>query len=328
MTWLRLLRNASAPAAAGLSLAVLSGAGAAGAAVGLMAVSAWLISRAALHPPVLHLMVAIVAVRAFGLSRGVLRYAERLTGHDGALRVLGHLRARMFAHLTHLTHLAPAGLTGYRRADLAQHLSGDVDAVLDMLTRVLLPYAVAALVGIGSVLLVAMCSPVAGIALAAGLLVVGVAVPVLQSRAVRRADGRLAPLRAALATSTVDLLHGLPDLVAYGVADARLAHLAGLDAQLRHAEQRSSAMAGISAAVTTLTTGLCVLAGLVAGTLAVRSGTMPGELLAVVVLTPLAVFETAAGLPAAAQRFAAARASLHRLAGVLRTPAPIASTAS
>jgi len=320
MTWVRLLRSGSAPAAGGLMLAVLAGVGAAGAGVGLMATSAWLISRAALHPPVLHLMVAIVAVRAFGISRGALRYAERLAGHDAALRVLGRLRVRIF---TRLEALAPAGLAGFRRADLAQRLAADVDAVLDMLTRVVLPYTVAGIVGLGSVALVATMSPIAGAALAAGLLTVGVGVPVLQSAAARRADGRLAPLRGDLATATVDLLHGLSDLIAYGATEARLARLASVDARLRQAEQRSSATAGISAAITALATGLSLLAGLAAGAVAVRSGVLPGELLAVIVLTPLAVFEAAAGLPVAAQRFAGARASLRRLAEVLATPDPV-----
>lgn len=323
MSWIRLLRTAASPAAGGLIVAVLAGAGAAGAAVGLMAVSAWLISRAALHPPVLHLMVAIVAVRAFGLGRGVLRYAERLAGHDAALRVLGRLRARVF---THLAELAPAGLGGHRRADLAQRLAADVDAVLDMLTRVLLPYAVATVVGIGSVVLVGVHSTAAGTALGAGLLLVGAVVPVVQARSARRADGRLAPLRGQVVTGTVDLLHGLPDLIAYGAVDARLARLAETDARLRRAEQRSSAMAGVSASVTALTSGVCLLVGLAAGAVAVRSGTLSGELLAVVVLTPLAVFETVAGLPVAAQHFATARASLRRLADVFATPAPVTAS--
>ena len=67
--------------------------------LGLMATSAWLISRAAQHPPVLHLMVAIVAVRAFGIGRGVLRYVERLVGHDAAFRVLGRTRVQAWFEL-------------------------------------------------------------------------------------------------------------------------------------------------------------------------------------------------------------------------------------
>ncbi|MEU7907480.1 thiol reductant ABC exporter subunit CydC [Actinoplanes sp. NPDC049118] len=308
------------PASGRLLLAVLAGAGAAGAGIALMATSAWLISRAALHPPVLHLMVAIVVVRACGIGRGALRYLERLIGHDAALRILGGLRVRVFARLE---RLAPAGLADFRRADLVQRLVADVDAVLDLVTRVLLPYAVAALVGIGAVALVGTLLPAAGLTLAAALTLVGLVVPMLQSAAARRADGRLAPLRGELATTTVDLLHGLPDLIAYGSVARRLARLDEVDARLRRAEERSAAATGVSAAVTALGTGVCLLVGLAAGAVAVRGGRLSGELLAVVVLTPLAVFETAGTLPAAAQRWAGARAALRRLAEVFAAPDPV-----
>ena len=56
------------------ALAVLAGVAALGSAVGLTAVSAWLIARASQLPPVLDLQVAVVAVRALGISRGVFRY--------------------------------------------------------------------------------------------------------------------------------------------------------------------------------------------------------------------------------------------------------------
>ncbi|MFG1605178.1 thiol reductant ABC exporter subunit CydC [Actinoplanes sp. NPDC049265] len=295
-------------------VALLAGTGAAASGVGLMAVAAWLISRAALHPPVLHLMVAIVAVRAFGLARGVLRYVERLLGHDAALRVLTEVRVRMFRRLE---LLAPAGLPAFRRADLTQRLATDVDAVLDLLTRVVLPYAVAILVGGAAVAVVGALSPLTGVVLAAGLIVVGVLVPLLQAATARRADGRLADLRGELAVRTADLVQGLPDLIAYQATGTHLAGLAEADARLRRAERRAALTAGTSAAVTALVTGLCVLTGLAAGAAGVRSGALGGELLAVVVLTPLAVFEVAGGLPAAAQRFAGVRAALRRVSAVL-----------
>ncbi|MEU4162336.1 thiol reductant ABC exporter subunit CydC [Actinoplanes sp. NPDC026670] len=316
MSTFRLLR----PAAGRLGLALLAGAGAAGAAVALTAVSAWLISRAALQPPVLHLMVAIVTVRACGLSRGVLRYLERLFGHDAAFRILADVRVRLFERLE---LLAPAGLADFRRADLARRLASDVDAVLDLITRVVLPYAVAVVVGLGSVLVVGALAPAAGLVLALALLVAGAGVPLLQRAAARRADGRLAPLRGDLHHGVVDLLHGLPDLIAYGAARDRLDRLAVVDARLTAASRRSAATAGVGAAVTALAGGMSVLAGLVAGGFAVRSGDLHGELLALVVLTPLAVFEIAGPLPVAAQHHAAARASLRRLAEIWTAPDPL-----
>ncbi|MFC4072709.1 thiol reductant ABC exporter subunit CydC [Actinoplanes subglobosus] len=313
------------PAAGRLGLALIAGVGASGAAVALTAVSAWLISRAALHPPVLHLMVAIVAVRACGLGRGVLRYLERLFGHDAAFRVLADVRVRLFERLE---RLAPAGLADFRRADLARRLASDVDAVLDLVTRVVLPYAVAAVVGSASVLVVGALVPVAGLVLAVALLVTAVGVPMMQRAAARRADGRLAPLRAELNTGVVDLLHGLPDLIAYGAARDRLDRLAEVDTRLTSVSRRSAATAGLGAATTALATGAAVLAGLVAGAFAVRSGALRGELLALVTLTPLAVFEIAGPLPAAAQHWATARASLRRLAEIWSAPDPLTGPAA
>ena len=70
------------------ALACLLGAGAIAADIGLMGCAAWLISRAAQHPNESVLALAIVGVQFFGLSRGFLRYEERLVGHDAAFRVL------------------------------------------------------------------------------------------------------------------------------------------------------------------------------------------------------------------------------------------------
>ena len=318
-SWIRLLAGACRPAGPMLALAVAAGTAAAGAGIGLMATSAWLISRAATHPPVLHLMVAIVSVRAFGLSRGAFRYAERLFGHDAAMRVLTALRVNGYRRLA---RLAPAGLRTHRRGDLVARLVSDVDAALDVLIRVLLPYAVALGVAIGSVALVTALLPAAGLALAIALCVVAVGVPLVQASASRRADGRLAPLRGELAAGTVDLLHGLADLSAYGAVDRRLDRLSSVDSRLRAATARASGTAGIGAAVTTLAAGGCVVVGLAAGAVAVRAGALSGELLAVVVLTPMAVFEAIAGLPAAAQRLGAARAALTRVATILAAPDP------
>ena len=76
------------PVAGRLALATLLGAGALGAGIGLIATSAWLISRASQRPPESALAIAIVAVQFFGLSRGLFRYGQRLVGHDVAFRSL------------------------------------------------------------------------------------------------------------------------------------------------------------------------------------------------------------------------------------------------
>ena len=56
--------------------------------VALLATSGFMLARASEHPGILAISVAVVAVRAFSVGRGVSRYLERLTSHDVAFRVL------------------------------------------------------------------------------------------------------------------------------------------------------------------------------------------------------------------------------------------------
>ena len=83
---------AARPASSGPS--TLLGALASASGVALTATAGWLIVQASTQPAVLTLLVAIVAVRTFGLARPVLRYAERLRSHDVALRLLARATGR------------------------------------------------------------------------------------------------------------------------------------------------------------------------------------------------------------------------------------------
>jgi thiol reductant ABC exporter CydC subunit len=303
-----------------LVLAAVAGAAAAGAGIALVATAAWLISRAAQHPPVLALGAAIVGVRAFGLSKGLLRYGERLAGHDAALRVRTELRARLYERLVRLW---PAGLRHDRPGQLLQQLNSDVDSAVGVLARALLPFASAALAGLVTAAWLAMLLPAAALALLAGLAVVLVAVPLLQHALARRAARRTAPLREEYAAATVELLHGLPDLIAFGAGPDRLTRLEGIDDRLRRSQARTATTTGLAAALVALASGGCMWLSLLLGGSAVRAGQLDPVLLAVVVLTPLAVFEAAAGLPAAAEQAASGWAALRRLDAVLRRPDPV-----
>ena len=303
-----------------LLLGALAGAGALGCGVGLMATSAWLISRAAQHPPVMYLMVAVVAVRAFGLFRGVLRYAERLISHDAALRALADLRATV---VERLEPLAPAGLAAFRRGDLLGRFTADVDGLQEQLLRGLGPAFSAVTVGLASVVLVGALLPAAGLVLAAGLALAGLAGALLSARAGRSGGARLAQLRAELDTAVVELLEGAGELVAFGALDERLARVHRLELDARREAVRPGTSPALGEALTTLLTGLSVCASLLLGISAVRAGALAPTCLAVVVLTPLAAFEAVSGLPAAWQAIGRSRELARRVLEVLDAPVPV-----
>lgn len=303
-----------------LLLAVLAGVGAAAASVGLTAASAWLISKAAEQPPMLTLMVAVTAVRAFGIARGVLRYAERLAAHDAALRVLGELRAATYARLA---ELAPAGLGELRSGDLLSRLVDDIDGLADVWLRVLLPYAVAVVIAAGTGLLVGWLVPGAGLALVAGLLAVAVIAPLAAGAVSRRAERALAPARGDLADSALDLLRGGPEILAAGAAPHAVAALATVDARLATAERRAALGAGIGGLVAGLAAGASAWIALLLGIIAVRDGSLAGVALAVVALVPIAAHEVVASLVPAARQLPRLAASAGRVVDVLRRPDPV-----
>lgn len=303
-----------------MGLALLLGSLALGSAVGLMAVSGWLISRASEQPPVLYLMVAVTATRAFGIGRAVFRYAERIVSHDAVLRMLAELRVSVYRRLE---RIAPAGLRRTRRGDLLSRLVQDVDALQDYWLRWLLPAGAALVVGAGSVGFTAWLLPEAGAVLAAGLLGAGVAVPLLSGALARRAERRLAPARGALAVTVLDLLRGCAELTVAGALKDRIERARAADRTLTSIASRQAAATAVGAGLSALACGVTVVAAAFVGVQAVRDGRLDGVTLAVVVLTPLAAFEAVTGLPLAVQYRQRVKRSAERVYEVLDAPVPV-----
>ncbi|MEV4870566.1 thiol reductant ABC exporter subunit CydD [Streptomyces syringium] len=314
------VRAAGRPWWGRFGLALLLGSLALGSAVGLMGVSGWLISRASQQPPVLYLMVAVTATRAFGIGRAVFRYAERLVSHDAVLRALAGLRVAVYRRLE---RLAPAGLRETRRGDLLSRLVADVDELQDYFLRWLLPLGAAVVVGAASVGFTAWLLPEAGAVLAVGLLAAGAAVPALSAAVARRAERRLAPARGALATQVVDLLAGAPELTAAGAMPSRLAEAGRADGVLTGIARRASAAGALGAGLSALACGLTVAAAAWVGVQAVHDGRLGGLWLAVVVLMPLAAFEAVSALPLAVRHRQRVRRSAERVYEVLDAPLPV-----
>ncbi len=314
------VRAMSGPRRGRLALALLLGSLALGSAVGLMATSGWLISRASQQPPVLYLMVAVTATRAFGIGRAVFRYAERLVSHDAVLRMLADTRVAVYRRLE---RLAPAGLRTARRGDLLSRLVSDVDALQDYWLRWLLPAGAAALVSAASVGFTAWLLPEAGAALAVGLLAAGVGVPLLTGAVARRAERRLAPARGELSTRVTDLLTGTAELTVAGALPARTAEARRADGVLTRIASRTATATALGDGLTALVCGLTVTATAAVGAQAVAAGRLGGVVMAVVVLTPLAAFEAVLGLPLAVQYRQRVRRSAERVYEVLDAPEPV-----
>ncbi|MFD7669385.1 thiol reductant ABC exporter subunit CydD [Streptomyces anulatus] len=314
------VREAAGAQRGRLTLALLLGSLAVGSAVGLMAVSGWLISRASEEPPVMYLMMAVTATRAFGIGRAVFRYAERLVSHDAVLKLLAELRVAVYRGLE---RIAPGGLRTTRRGDLLSRLVADVDALQDYWLRWLLPVGTAVVVGTAAAGFTGWLLPEAGVILAVGLLVAGVGVPLVSGACARRTERQLAPARAALATRVADLLGSTAELTVAGALPARQTRLRAADTLLTRIASHAAAATALGGGLSALVCGLTVVAAATVAVPAVQDGRLSGVALAVVVLTPLAAFEAVTGLPLAVQYRQRVARSAERVFEVLDAPVPV-----
>jgi thiol reductant ABC exporter CydC subunit len=280
------------------AVSVALGALALGFAVALPSTAGYLISRAAEQPPILSLTTIIVVVRFLALARPLARYLERLSSHDLALRSLGPLRARVYRRLE---PLAPAELDAFRRGDLVTRLVGDIDGLQNLYLRGLGPALASVVVGLACIVATALVLPVAALALAVGLVLGGVAVPILAARLVRRSSRRQAAARGELTAELVELLRGAPELVAYGREDDVLARVRAADGELLRLARRDALAAGLADAASVAVAGLTTAAVLAIAVAAHDAGTLDRVLVATLALLALSSFETVAPLSGAAR---------------------------
>jgi len=264
----------------GVLLGILLGALSVAAGVALTATAAWLITRASQHPPVLMLMVAIVAVRTFGLARPALRYAERIVSHDAALRLLAERRAQVYDALVPLV----PGRLGVRRGDVLTSVVDDVDSLVDEQLRVRQPWWTAALVVGGAAGLAGLLAPVAGLVVLGVALVAAVGTLVAR-RGATAAEADFVRQRAELSVRVEEILHGARQLDMWQATGPALEAMGRIGNGLAAAARRSARGLATGRALALLGCGL----GLVAMAAAVPPGGTSPAMLALLVMLPLAL---------------------------------------
>jgi ATP-binding cassette, subfamily C, bacterial CydC len=308
-TFRRLLALAAMPRGR-VALSIALGVLAIGFGVALMTTAGYLISRAAEQPPILALTTIIVIVRFLALARPLARYLERLASHNLSLQALGRIRATVYERIE---PLAPAELDAFRRGDLVSRMVSDVDALQGLYLRGLAPPLVALVVAGSCIAATAIALPVAGIVLAVGLALGGLAVPLLAERLARHVGRRQAAARGELTAELVELLRGAPEIVAYGREEDSLRRVAAADRELVRLARRDAFVAGLADAASVLVAGLTMVGVLVVAVAAHDAGTLDRVLVATLALLALSSFDAVSPLPAAARELSATLASGSRV---------------
>ena len=291
-------------------LATLLGTLTIGASISLMSTSAYLISMAALHPSIAAISVAVVGVRFFGISRGIFRYLERLSTHSLTFRILTRLRVWFYQSLE---PLAPARLVSSRSGDLLNRVMADVETLDNLYVRALAPPLVAVLVILGMSVFMSAFAPILALVITVFLLLIGVGLTLL-ALVLNRLPGReLTIERANLRADLVDVVQGLPDLLAFGREKNWLERIRLAGVRFATLQTRMARLSGIQAGLNSLLTGLGIWLLLTLSIPLVTKGAIQGVHLAVIVLGAMASFEAVQNLPQAAQLLEANLQSARRL---------------
>jgi ATP-binding cassette, subfamily C, bacterial CydC len=307
------MRDLMRPRLPRLLLAVALGVLSLGSALALAGISAWLITRAWQMPPVLDLAVAVVAVRALGISRGVLGYCQRLASHDSALRAAADTRERLYRRLAD----APAEAAMRQPSgELVARIGDSVDELSDVLVRAVLPIAVATVLSMAAVGAIAVISPAAAVVLGACLLIAGVTAPWLAARAATAAEAVAAQHHSERDAAVMLALQHAPELRVSGRLDAVIAESEHKHRDWGRAIDRAAAPAAVAAAAPTAAGGISVLGAVIAA-IGIANSVAPMTA-AILMLLPLSAFEATVALPAAAVQLTRSRIAARRLRELAR----------
>lgn len=308
-----------------MALAVALGAATVTSGIGLMATSAWLISTAALHPSIADLGLAIVAVRAFGIGRGVGRYLERYVSHSVTFRLLSRLRAWFYRALE---PLAPARLMDFHSGDILSRAIADIESLHDFYVRAIAPPLVAVIV-IGLMgLWLGWLAPALAAALLLFLALAGLGIPVLVQQLSRRPSEAALADRAELSGLLVDGIQGMPDILAFGAAEELRRKVAEAGGRLIDDQRRLARIDAMQNGLSELAANGGMWAVLVVAIGLLGSGQIAGTTLAAAVLGALAAFEAVRPLPLAAQAWQRGRAAAQRLFDLVDAPPAVQEPAS
>lgn len=301
-------------------LAVLLSFGTIGASVGLMAMSAYLISKAALTTSVVDLSLAITAVRFFAITRATLRYAERYITHLTTFRILTHLRTWFYEAIE---PLAPARLLVHRSGDLLTRIMTDMETLENFYIRVIVPPLVAVLVTAVACAILGLFNIWLAVALLVFLLLTGVALPLATGWLSHQPSLEMVTARALLNATLVDEIQGVADVLAFGQAEPFQARTMRLTEELNRVQERLALVRGLGNGLAALFTGLAGLTVLWLAIPLVSGGNIEGVYLALLPLTAVAAFEAVQPLSQAWQVLEESRAAGQRLFELIDAPTAV-----
>ena len=269
-----------------------------GSSIGLIMTSAYIISKAALLPHIGELQVGIVGVRFFGISRGLLRYAERLISHNITFNLLAKFRVWFFESIE---PLVPAKSGKYTSGDLLTRVVSDVESLEHIFVRVISPPFIAILIAMLVFIIFANFSFSIAIAFLLPYSFAAIAVPYFTYKLSKKKGEEILFLRSRLTEITLDGIEGKNELISFGKVDEHKSDFTETNAKLIKIQRKMQLIQGMNESAIGLMMNIAVITIFVLTAPFVSNGLINGIYLAVLTLGTMAAFEAVFPIPLAVQ---------------------------
>lgn len=297
-------------------LAAVIGFATIGSGIGLLVSAAYIIAKASLNPPFTELQLGIAGVRFFGFARGALRYIERLVSHNTTFKILSRLRLWFYESLE---PLAPARLLQYKSGDLLQRITGDIDTLENLYSRVIAPPLTALMVSVLAWILLGKFSLTFSLVLLSFHATAALGIPFLTGYLNRGTASKISALQTELQTKTLDGIQGIGELMLFNRLDDHIGQLRELKKRELSLQRKQALIQRSHEPLTGLLMNGAVLSLLWLLVPEVSAGNINGIYTAVILIAVMASFEAFLPLPDAAQHLEANAAAGKRLFEIVGT---------
>jgi len=301
-------------------LSVLTGTATIAAGVGMLGTSAYLISKAALHPSIAALQVSIVGVRFFGISRGVFRYLERLLSHSVNFRLLTNLRTWFYQKIE---PQAPACFEKRQGGDILSRAVMDIESLQDFYVRLVSPIIVAVITSSVISFFVGTWLPQLTFVLLSGYFLNGALLPVIAYSITSGSSGALIVQKASINANLIEWVQGIRDLLVFGAEEPGKEKIYRKSQEYSLSQMRMAWAEGNLNGAGLLIVQTTLIVVLLFAISAVNKNLMDGVLLAAVSLMTLAGFEAVTPLVSAGVKLESSLTCAGRLFEISNQVAPV-----
>ncbi|MER2496356.1 cysteine/glutathione ABC transporter ATP-binding protein/permease CydC [Vibrio neptunius] len=288
------------------------------ASIGLLTLSGWFLSAAAvagltIARETFNYMLPGAFVRGFAMGRTAGRWGERVVSHNATFKLLTDLRIFFFAKLA---PLIPGRVSNLRDADLLNRLVADIDAMDHVYLRLVSPMVVGTLGILGLTTLICWFDMELGLTLGAILMALLLIWPVLFYKLGKTNGAELTQNKADLRIATLDWLQGYSELTLFGAEERYRNAILNAQERLLKNQYFNAHFAGLAQALLMLANGWTIVLMLWLAADGV-GGNMPDPMIALVVFATMASVELLMPIAGAFQHLGQTLTSARRLNDII-----------